>query len=82
MVLKTRSNRTDLTGQPDRFNREPAFNPVRLWVKTKNCLKIEKIRKPTGSMENRESAWSNRLLTSWDFLTFSQPKTTSFWPGT
>ena len=44
MVLKM-----DRTGRSNRFNREPASNPVRLWQKIGNTLKTSKQWKLAGS---------------------------------
>ena len=70
----------DETGWFDRFNREWDSNPVRLWVKNRNDLKPGKIRNRPVQPENRELAWSNWLMTGWDFLTFINLKLRRFDP--
>jgi len=58
-------------------------------AKIGNDLKNDKIQKPTGSTEKSRTGVVEPVMTGWvenlklhPFLTFSQPKTTSFWTRT
>ena len=69
----------DQIDQSNRFNWELAINLIRLWVKTKNNLKIEEIRKPDSLIEKRGTGMAESVNDLLGFFYFFQPKTTSFW---
>lgn len=67
MVLKP-----DQIGRSDLFNWEPTFNPVRLWQKIENSLKIDKWWKSKGSTQESKTgvveSVTDRLIIFCPFL--------------